>query len=107
MLLTKDEAAELQEVLLDAYSQDSLEQMVRHRLDLRLETIAGGNNFSVVVHRLIEWAELNGRVEELIAGALAANPDNLSLQTFAGNILPILATRRPRFAQSLMGVEVP
>jgi hypothetical protein len=73
----------LQEALHDAFpSQDSLRQMVRTELDEHLSRIAGGENLSAVIFDLIEWAESEGRLQELIEGAHRTNPGNAMLRTF-------------------------
>ncbi len=83
MRLTKEEYQELEFALLSAFPQkDNLKQMVRHQLDQRLETIVGGENQSIVIFNLIEWAETQGKLPELITGAHQENPGNPELQEF-------------------------
>ena len=40
--------------------------MVRGRLDVRLVDVAGGEDFSAVVFHLVEWADRQGRLPELV-----------------------------------------
>ena len=67
MRLTSLEYQELQTALVSAFpSQQSLKQMVRLQLELNLEKIAGNESYGAVVFNLIEWAESEGKLEELI-----------------------------------------
>ena len=65
---------------LDAFDPGALETMVRVQLDRRLDEIAAPGSLTAVIHDLIEWAEAEDRVQELIDGACTANPDNVRLR---------------------------
>ncbi|MCB0092943.1 MAG: hypothetical protein KDE54_33875, partial [Caldilineaceae bacterium] len=81
MKLSGTQYKQLQEALLAAFpTQSDLEQMVSFELGENLNVIAGGRNLSAVVFNLIGWAEARGRTQELISGALSANPGNLALK---------------------------
>ena len=74
----------LQEALLSAFpGTEALKRMLRIQLNADLEAIAGGNSLAVIVFNVIEWAEAQGRLEELIQGAYEANPGNPDLKRFA------------------------
>lgn len=74
----------LHAALLDAFpGKAELQQLVKFHLDQNLETIAGGENLSDITFNLLMWAEAEGRLDELVAAALHANPDNPSLKQFA------------------------
>ncbi len=98
MALTGSEIEALQNALLDAFDPSTLEQMVRIGLDENLPTIAGGANFRDVTFNLIRWAERTGRVDDLLAAAMQANPDNPAL-------LAIVAGTRPSTGGSQANVS--
>ena len=53
-MLTKSQLKQLQEALLSAFpSADELRMMVRLELDANLDAVAGGDNLSVVVFKLV------------------------------------------------------
>ena len=72
--LTREQQATLQEALLDAFSRSDLRSMVKRTMGARLDEIAGGNNDAETVFNLLEWAERNGKLNELVEGALRVNP---------------------------------
>ena len=77
MALTGQQIKQLQQALLDAFpSKALLEMMVRIELDEQLDAIAYGDNQTVIVYKLITWAERTGSVRAMIAGAAAANGRN-------------------------------
>ena len=70
---------QIQEAIVSGYSPDSLRSMVRTYLDESLHSIATGDSFNTQVFSLIEWAEQQGRIEELVQAAYEANPNNTGL----------------------------
>jgi hypothetical protein len=75
---------QLHAALLDAFrSHDSLERMVGFKLGENLEEIAGKGPLAVVVYRLVEWADSEGRLGDLLRGARAQNPGNEHLHRLA------------------------
>jgi hypothetical protein len=78
--------------LLSAFpTPGKLRQMVRFKLDENLDAIspwldatriAGGANHSEVVSNLIEWADAEGRLEELLIAACKEIPGNPDLRRF-------------------------
>ncbi|NJM73206.1 MAG: toll/interleukin-1 receptor domain-containing protein [Scytonema sp. RU_4_4] len=78
-----DRLQQFHKALLSAFPTTAkLKQMVRFKLDENLDAIAGGANHSEVVSNLIEWAEGEGRLEELLIAARKDNPGNPALQRF-------------------------
>lgn len=73
----------LQNALLAAFNRESLRRMLRTRLDVRLDHVAGNGPFIEVVFDVIDWAERDGQVERLIREASAFVPGNEELQRFA------------------------
>ncbi|MFN8469038.1 MAG: effector-associated domain EAD1-containing protein [Caldilineaceae bacterium] len=67
--------------LLDGFTPESLRRMVRVYLDVSLQEQAGGATFSDQVWSLVEWAEKNGKLPDLINGAHTANPDNVEIRS--------------------------
>lgn len=83
MKLLGSDKARLQSALLSAFpKQTDLEQLTTFHLGISLDSVAQGPNLSVVVFRLIEWAESHGRIEDLVEGAKARNPNNPLLKQF-------------------------
>ncbi len=76
----------LYEALLDAFpDKHTLEKMVRFQLEQNLEAIAGGDNNSERIFKLITWVRAKGKLTELIMGAYKDNPDNPKLKAFYEN----------------------
>ena len=75
--------------MLAAFNYDDLEMLVRHHLDVWLEHIIGPrHDLKVVVFHLIKWAELRGKVEDLLRGALAERLASPLLREIAKALLP-------------------
>jgi hypothetical protein len=84
MKLTGQQYKQLQQALLDAFpTETALQQLVMFELDENLATIASGGNLQAIVFNLIGWAQAQGRLAELIQGALRSNPNNPALQDVA------------------------
>jgi hypothetical protein len=84
MKLTGEEFEQLLNALLDAFpTLAALEQMLLFRLNLRLDSIGGGENRRERVFNLIRWAEGDDRVKHLIDGARQENPGNAALLAVA------------------------
>ncbi|BAY44464.1 GUN4 domain-containing protein [Scytonema sp. HK-05] len=78
-----DRLQQFHKALLSAFRTTAkLKQMVRFRLDENLDAITGGANHSQVVSNLIEWADAEGRLEELLIAARKENPGNPALRKF-------------------------
>ncbi|GAA6618387.1 hypothetical protein NUACC26_041980 [Scytonema sp. NUACC26] len=61
--------------------------MLSLELDRNLEAIAGGDNLREIVFKLIQTAEAQGWVEDLIRAARELNPGNLLLRDIAQELL--------------------
>jgi hypothetical protein len=82
MKLSGQQRKELQEALIDAFvNKASLEQMLSYELEKSLETIAGDSNLQEITFKLIQAAEAEGWVEDLVRAARTSNPGNLNLQS--------------------------
>ena len=62
--------------------------MLRIRLADGVAQIIAGRPMPEVIFALLEWAEAQGRTEDLIRAAVAANPGNPDLKAFAEQALP-------------------
>ncbi|GAB1541120.1 hypothetical protein NUACC21_37900 [Scytonema sp. NUACC21] len=86
MRLSGQQRKELQNALVDAFpNKSSLEQMLSHELDKKLNAIAAGGNLQEIVFNLITTAESQGWIRDLIRAAYQSNPGNLCLQAIALN----------------------
>src|SRR5262249_83348 len=72
----------LRNALCDAFDQDSLDQMLRLRLDKRRQQIVSSGDLSTVVFKLIEVATREGWETDLIRAAQEHNPGNPTLRAF-------------------------
>ncbi len=81
MKLSKSEIKDLFEALQDGYrSYDDLRIMVRLNLNQNLEKIVLVRNIEIVILELIEWAESEYKLLDLVWGANNRNPDNLQIR---------------------------
>ncbi|KYC34582.1 hypothetical protein WA1_51255 [Scytonema hofmannii PCC 7110] len=88
MNLVGQQRKRLQEALVSAFpTKASLEQMLSLELNRNLEAIAGGDNLREIVFKLIQTAEAQGWVEDLIRAARESNPGNLLLRDIAQELL--------------------
>ncbi len=68
--------------LLSAFDRNSMEQMLRMKMSIRLEEEVPHGGFRDQVFWLIEWAEENGRVDELARMALETRPQSAELRAY-------------------------
>ena len=80
---TSQQAETLHRALLDAYNLNSLRRMLRFRLDKQLDHLATIADFQTTVFDLIEVAEREGWMVDLVLAAHRDNPGNQLLDTFA------------------------
>jgi hypothetical protein len=82
--LDRTQRQKFRDALLDAFrSRSDLRQMVSYGLDERLDEIAGTGNLKDTVFELIDWAEAEGKTDELLIAARHENPGNPKLLAFA------------------------
>ena len=85
--LNHQQQAAFEDALLSAFpSKSALTQMLRYQLGKNLEAIAGGDSLKTVVFNLIETAQAQGWIEDLIVGARKENPGNPNLADFCRQI---------------------
>ncbi|MBN9522121.1 hypothetical protein J0H58_26985 [bacterium] len=78
-----------QGVVEGAFDQDSLAQLLRFDLGVRLDLIVLGANFEEVVFRLLMWAEQRGRLRELVTAIALARGQRPDVQAAANAILQV------------------
>ncbi len=84
MKLSGQQCKKLQDALIDAFpSAAYLEQMLLHELNKNLRAIAGEGSLEEIVFKLIQAANSQGWVEDLVRGACDSNPGNLALKAIA------------------------
>lgn len=84
MNLSGQQRKGLQDALVSAFpTRVSLEQMMSFELDKNLAAIAGGDNLQEIVFRLIQAAQAEGWVEDLVRAACKVNPRNSQLMILA------------------------
>jgi hypothetical protein len=72
----------LRDALCAAFDQDSLDQMLRLRLDKDRAQLAGSGSLQTVVFKVIEASIHQGWQTDLISAALKYNPGSAALQQF-------------------------
>ena len=60
--------------------------MTRLEMNVNLDAVAGGSNFSSIAFNLIDWAQRTGRLGELIQAAVNSVPGNPALQAFVASL---------------------
>jgi V8-like Glu-specific endopeptidase len=84
MKLNGQQYKQFTQALLDAFpEQQRLAEVVKFQFEKNLNAIAMGNDLQAIVFRLIQAAEAEGWVDQLIAGARESNPGNSALFVFA------------------------
>ncbi|AFY56877.1 hypothetical protein Riv7116_4456 [Rivularia sp. PCC 7116] len=87
MGLAGSERKKLRQAIINAYpSKAKLKMMVSDELEENLDAIAGGENLNEIVFDLIDWAQSQGKLEELIGAAIKGNPGNQELREFQESI---------------------
>jgi Effector-associated domain 1 len=80
--MTGAQVRALRDALCEAFTPETLRQMLRTELDRRLEVLTPPGDFQAVVFDLIEAADREGWAEDLVRGARRANPNNPALLRF-------------------------
>lgn len=80
--MTGPEMQKLHEVLLAAFDQDDLRQMVKFDLDVNLDAVVGPGPPASRVFDLIQHLDGQGRLAELIEAAARARPKRPDMQAF-------------------------
>ena len=84
MTLNGPQRRTLHKVMVDAFrDRNELERMVSLNLNERLNLISGVTDLEHTVFELIQWAESEGRIEDLITALHAAKPRNAHFRELA------------------------
>jgi len=85
---TPQQLKKLRDALIDAFrDKSSLEQMLFFELNKSLDAIAGGSSLQEIVFKLIQTADSQGWVEDLIRSACKSNPRNSLLKAISQELL--------------------
>ncbi len=88
MLSRRQQLKQLQRALINAFpSKSFLEQLLYYELEKNLNEITKDSDLQDIVFKLIQTAESQGWLEELIRAARKENPRNLLLQPIAQELL--------------------
>jgi hypothetical protein len=86
--LTKQQKRSLMEAFIDAFpSRVGLRMVVDYKLALNLAEIAPGESFRDVIYQLLEWADAEGKIAQLLEAALSVNQKSAKLHAVAGELL--------------------
>lgn len=92
MKLNKIQRKQLREAIMSAYrSKSRLKVLLSDELDSRLDDIVGGETYTEIVFNLVDWADEQGRLEELISAAYRTNPRNEDFLKFVESLGVVLA----------------
>ncbi|MEM9090787.1 MAG: effector-associated domain EAD1-containing protein [Cyanobacteria bacterium P01_F01_bin.53] len=78
------------EALEDAIGEEVLPQVVAYALEEKLRNIPKASTYDCQIFNLVEWADSNNKVRDLIIGAALENPGNELLQQFVGTHFQLL-----------------
>src|SRR5262245_3789118 len=89
MPLTSEQFEELANALVAAFPrQGDLGMMVKFKLGVFLNTITAENNpYRLQAFELVQWADAQDRVDDLLSGALNLNERNKALRSIAKKLL--------------------
>lgn len=89
--LTGDQFKDLSKALTAAFPrEEALVQMLRYQLDELLNNIPKAETYSGLIDNVVQWAETNGKLRDLVIGASLENSGNPQLQCFIEKHLQIL-----------------
>lgn len=91
MKLSGEQRKKLQLALLDAFrSKSSLEQMLSFELDKNLYTFAEEGSLQYIIFKLIQTAEAEGWIKDLVCAARHFNDGNYNLKIIAEELLSVI-----------------
>jgi len=101
--LSSQRKEELHQALLSAYrSLPEFERMLSFKLGSRLQEVIALGSLRQVAFNLIDWAETEGRLSELIVGAHAQNPGNPLLRRFHNDYFSLVSPQEPVVLESIV-----
>jgi Effector-associated domain 1/GUN4-like len=88
MELSSQQRKQLSAALVSAFpTKSSLEQMLSYELDRNQAAITGEGSLEDIIFRIIQRAEAEGWIEDLVRAACKTNPGNEKLQVIAQDLL--------------------
>jgi hypothetical protein len=87
MWLTAQQTKKLHGAILSGFSASDLEQLTWFKLNKRLNEIVSAGPISGVVWHLIHWAEMYGRLEDLVQAIRQARPNHREIEEVANDLL--------------------
>ena len=89
MELTDSDRIKLHAALKAAFpGKSELARMLKHHLGVALADISGEGGLKDVVFAVMEDLDSRGKLDDLIAGACEANPNNALLRPFCDGLVP-------------------
>lgn len=96
MELTGKQVEQLREALQRAFiSRPKLKILLREEMNVRLDEVVGGSNLTETVAELVDWAESEERLVELVSAAIRRNPGNSRLRQFVESFGIIPSETKP------------
>ncbi|GAB4398579.1 MAG: hypothetical protein OHK0053_17510 [Microscillaceae bacterium] len=87
LTFTGKQKEQFRDALLAAFpTEHDLNQLLVFELEENLLNLVGAGPLKIMAFQLIEWAETQGRLEELLIGAIRQNPGNPRLKKFAQSL---------------------
>ncbi|MEA5536833.1 effector-associated domain EAD1-containing protein [Crocosphaera sp. XPORK-15E] len=106
MKLNVTESNTLFEALIDGYRDpDKLRIMVRLKLGENLASLSKEAEIETVILNLIEWAEANDKLLDLIWGANEKNPDNLAIKKITYQLYSITKQQWEKLCELLFQIK--
>ncbi len=88
MVLDGSQLEQLHKAFLSAFpTKGELERLIAFRFKTYLNQIVGGENLEDIVFHLIQWAEAQGFLRDLVIAARESNPGNPDLNAIAETLL--------------------
>jgi Effector-associated domain 1 len=81
-----DQARSLHDAMLSGLKLSDLQQLTRHELNERPGTFRPDGVLSTAVFNLIQWAERQGRVEEMIRAIRRPRPHHQEIQSVTDRV---------------------
>jgi hypothetical protein len=91
------DARDLHNIILDAYTHESLRRMLKYRLDKNLEEIAGGKNLEEIVYNVIAESKRSGWISELIESIREDKPNNPQVRNMGRSSRDSMSIRRDEY----------
>ena len=94
MDLTGKQVQRIQDAIRSGYNRESLAMALRFRMDVELNDIVANGPFAEQVFALIEWADKQGRVIELVEALHTGNADNDNLNALVDDFVHLVDKKK-------------